>query len=216
MTPAQKHKLRIAAEQAAMQGQNEATGNAYELLLAQLAQQKRELKNIKSMQARQEAKRQLLPEWSGYLEGAFNRTEGAVQDEIIGQLLIWSIDAGEYDQAIKIGAHMLKHGLTLPAHFERDTDEALTEEIAEAWLKNDTPTITLEQLREVERLTADYDMHDEIRAKLYRAIGEAEAQTGNTTEAIAALRQAITLNDRIGCKQLLTKLEKDNPDLAKE
>ncbi|WP_072281620.1 phage terminase small subunit [Rappaport israeli] len=210
MTPAQRHKQREEARAAnarASESDNELSGGHYELMLNQLAQQKRALKAIKSMSKRIEAKAELLPEWSGYIEGTLSEDAG-VQDQIIGQLLVWSIDVGDFAQALSIGAYMLKHDLALPEQFERETEEVLAEEMAEAWIKSDTPTLTLEQLQTVEALTSKYDMHDEIRAKLYRALGEAEHNAGNDATALEWLRQALALNERVGCKPLFSKLEK--------
>ncbi len=215
MTPAQKHKQCEEAKRAAALAAeigSEVSTSQYDLMLNQLAQQKRTLSSIKSMTARNEVKAEALAEWKGYIEGILEADAGG-QDQIIGQLLIWSIDTAAFDQALNIGEYMLRHNLSLPEHFQRETAEAMVEEMAEAWIKSDEPTLTLEQLRRLEQLTDSHDMHDEIRAKLHRALGEAEHKAGNDTSAILELRHAVKLNDKIGVKGLLVKLEKANPDI---
>lgn len=218
MTPAQLHKQREEARRAsaaAAESDGELQGSQYDLMLNQLAQQKRAISAIKSLTARQTVKQEALDEWVGYIEGVLEADSGA-QDQIIGQLLIWSIDTGNYDQALTLGEYMLRHDLTLPEHFVRPTEEALAEELAEAWIKSDAPTVTVEQLRRAEELVGPYDMHDEIRAKLYRALGEAEYNADQPLAAIVDLRTALALNPKVGCKQLLTKLEKDHPEFDPE
>ncbi|KNZ39968.1 hypothetical protein AKG33_01075 [Dichelobacter nodosus] len=209
MTPAEKHKQ--AALVAAMQKEEVAQGSAYELMLDQLAQQKRELKNIKSREGKIALKQKILPQWSGYLDSQLT-AKHPVQDEIIGQLLIWSIDVGDYEQALNIGSVMLTAKLSLPAHFERDLEDALTEEMSEAWLRSNELKPSLEHLLTLKQLVDEYDLFDEVRAKLYRALGEAEYEAGHEEAAMINLRTAISLNDKVGAKVLLNKLEKAHPE----
>ncbi|MFZ2843388.1 phage terminase small subunit [Psychrobacter sp.] len=210
-SPARQHKQKILAAQAAMSMSSDdevVRGSAYELMLEQMGQQKRDLKSIKSMVAKNEAKAAMLPEWTGYIDGVLTADTGA-SDSIIGQLLIWSIDVAEYDQAISIGAYMLKHDIALPEQFERDTVDAFAEELADAWIKNDEPSIKLVHLKQAHELVIDYELFDEVRAKLLRALGEASYEAGAKYEtSINYLDAAVTLNPRVGCKPLLTKLQK--------
>ena len=74
--------------------------------------------------------------------------------------------------------------------------------------------------RAVERLTDKSDMHDQIRAKLYKAIGVELANAAEGMDAaspertvaversLAPLRRAQQLHDRIGVKDRLKRLEK--------
>lgn len=210
-SPARRHKQKVLAKQAAtsMASDDEVVrGSAYELMLEQMGQQKRELKSIKSMVAKNEAKAAMLPEWQGYIEGVLAADTGAT-DSIIGQLLIWSIDVDEYDQAIGIAEYMLKHDIALPEQFERDTVDAFAEEMADAWIKRDEPVISLAQLKMVLGLVDTHELFDEVRAKLLRALGEASHEAGAEYEtSIKYLDEAVTLNPRVGCKPLLSKLQK--------
>lgn len=216
-SPARQHKQKVLAAQAAisMSSDDEVVrGSAYELMLEQMGQQKRDLKTIKSMVAKNEAKAAMLPEWTGYIDGVLTADTG-VSDSIIGQLLIWSIDVAEYDQAIRIGTYMLKHDIALPEQFERDTVDAFAEELADAWIKHDEPTITLVHLKHAHKLVTDYELFDEVRAKLLRALGEASYEAGADYETtIAYLDAAVTLNPRVGCKPLLSKVQKLQQETA--
>lgn len=210
-SPARQHKQKVLAAQAAMSMSSDddsVRGSAYELMLEQMGQQKRDLKSIKSMVAKNDAKASMLPEWTGYIEGVLAADTGAT-DSIIGQLLIWSIDVAEYDQAINIGTYMLRHDIALPEQFERDTVDAFAEELADAWIKHDEPTITLVHLKQTLELVESYELFDEVRAKLLRALGEASHQAGAKYEtSIQYLDEAVSLNPRVGCKPLLSKLQK--------
>ena len=71
-SPAKAHRLRVLAElaaRAAPHGQ-EVRGTAYEMMYRQLAEHKRLLKGMQSVERRLEAKRELLPVYEEYLTGA--------------------------------------------------------------------------------------------------------------------------------------------------
>ena len=67
----------------------------------------------------------------------------------------------------------------------------------------------LAQLVAVEQLTRDADMHDQIRAKLHKALGYASRTTGQLEDAQINLERALGLNDRIGVKKDLERLERE-------
>ncbi len=108
----------------------------------------------------------------------------------------------------------MKHGLTPPDQFERGTAAIIAEEVAEQALKQldaegaDYLTL-LAHLIEVEQLTQGADMHDQIRAKLFKALGSALRAAGQLPEAHANLTRALELNDRIGVKKDLERLERE-------
>lgn len=211
MSFARRYRMMMETKQAAISAQENEhatmSGSAYELQLDLLAQHKRQLKQAKSFALKNELKKQLLPEWEGYLQGVLSADAG-VQDQIIGQLMIWCIDVAEYDRAIEIAGYMLKHHLTLPEHFARDLEDAFAEEMASAWIDANPRTISLSQLEAVFALINGLDMVDEVNAKLHRALGEAYFDNGNLEQAQHYLAQAIEFNPRVGCKPLLQKVEK--------
>lgn len=215
-SPARLHKQRETARlaaQAAAQAEQPVSGNAFDLSLAQLAQHKRQLGNIQSMQARLQKKAELMQEWQGYIDGVLTADSGAI-DPIISQLMPWAFDVGNIEQALAIGAYLLRHNLPAPEHFVRDLPSLYAEMAAESWLNTapgETPTISASQLDDVLERTLGYDMVDEIRAKLHRALGEALVAVGNRGRAIEHLKRAVTLNPKVGAKGLLSRLEKEHP-----
>lgn len=209
-SPARLHKqreeARIASERAA-ERQETIQGSEHELALAQLAAHKRQLSAIQSMQARQAKKAELMQEWHGYIDGVLAADAG-VPDPIISQMLPWLFDVGDIDRALTVGDYLLRHDLPAPEQFTRDLPSLYTEMAAESAL-NRPGSLSAEQLAEVLDATTGYDMVDEIRAKLYRALGEALHDEGNLEAAVTYLRRAVELNPKVGCKPLLAQLEKE-------
>lgn len=209
-SPARLHKqreeARIASERAA-ERQETIQGSEHELALAQLAQHKRQLQGIQSLEARQAKKAELMQEWHGYIDGVLAADAG-VPDPVISQMLPWLFDVGDIDRALAVGDYLLRHDLPAPEQFTRDLPSLYAEMAAESAL-NRPGSLNAEQLAEVLEATAGHDMVDEIRAKLYRALGEALHDEGNLEEAVTHLRRAVELNPKVGCKPLLAQLEKE-------
>lgn len=208
MSPAKRHrhKTQAAHGAASVAAKNGAPvdANLYELMLMQLADHKRSLKEIQSVERKVEAKRHMLPEYAAYVDGILQADAGR-QDDVVMTMMVWSVDVGDYARAIQIGAYALKHGLTTPEQYNRDTATLLTEEIAEARLRGGDVSVL--DLMQTDQLTEGRDMPDEVRAKLKRAIGEAYGED-NPDIAVKYLERAIELNKNIGVKKLLDSLKR--------
>ncbi len=208
ISPAKRHFQQTAAAQggAFVAAHNGAPvdANLYELMLMQLADHKRSLKQIQSVERKIEAKRAMLPEYAAYIDGILQADSGR-QDEIVMTMMVWSIDVGDFARALQIGSYALRHGLLTPEQYNRDTATLLAEEIAEARLRGGH--VPVEDLVHVDDLTAGCDMPDEVRAKLKRALGEAYGE-GAPALAVAYLERAIELNKHIGAKKLLDSLKR--------
>lgn len=230
-SPAKRHFERVTAAHAAAAvepGQTLTGASRYELMLAKLATDKRRLKAIQSIERKVDVKREVLPEYTSYVDGALEGGRGA-QDDVLMTVMIWRIDVGDYPGALAIARYALRHRLTLPDQYERSTAAALAEEFADAAFAaiRDGGTFDVEQLVEIERLTEDADMHDQIRAKLHKAIGlaiaPASALAGETPGsgdrdrarcALDNLRRALALDARSGVKQNIARLEAALGDAA--
>ncbi len=223
-TPARRHQARVRAEQAAASaapGRSLAGASHYELMLAKLAADRRRLKALQSVARKIEVKREVLPEYADYVSGALKGGRGA-QDDVLTTVMIWRVDAGDYAGALDIARYALQHGLTLPAHYERAAPAAIAEEFADAALIAiaDGGTFDVDQLNEVRELTESADMHDQIRSKLYKALGLAAMKLigddqldemhdwGRAAQALQNLQTALQLNARAGVKQNIARLEK--------
>jgi tetratricopeptide (TPR) repeat protein len=215
-SPAQRHYERVSAARAAASaapGESLAGANAYELMLVKLSTDRRRLKSIASIQAKIQVKRdELLPEYVEYVSGALSGGRGA-QDDVLTTVMIWRVDAGDFAGALEIARYALAHRMTLPDQYDRPLATAIAEEFAEAALasfKKGAMFIRVDgaQLDEIAQLTASADMHDQVRAKLHKALGLTAERDGNMPAALEHLRRALELDARAGVKQDIARLEK--------
>ncbi|KGV62138.1 phage terminase small subunit [Burkholderia pseudomallei] len=210
-TPARAHFNRVSAARAAAAASPGATmkgATAYELMLAKLAADRRALKGIQSIERKIELKRKLLPDYADYVAGVLSGGRGA-QDDVLVTVMVWRIDAGDFDGALAIAAYALSNGLTLPDQFERSLASLVAEQFADAALSSflDGETFDAASLELVDDLTREADMHDQVRAKLYKALGYA-TQAAAPARALDYLRRAVALNDRVGVKKDIDRLTK--------
>jgi hypothetical protein len=223
-SPCRRHFEKVTAAQAAAAidpGQTMEGSTAYELQLAQLAQDRARLKQIQSGQGKAELKRLLLPGYVPYVDGVLAAGRGA-QDEVLTTVMVWRIDAGDYAGALDIAGYVLEHGLIMPDRFARTTGCLIAEEVAEAALKAQKAGggFDGEILDRALELTIAQDMPDEARAKLYLALGRAELAAGESGEAPADqseellgmarqhLATAIDLHSNCGAKKDLERAER--------
>ncbi|MFM0314215.1 MULTISPECIES: phage terminase small subunit [Paraburkholderia] len=217
-SPAQRHYERVSAELAAASaapGGSLAGASAYELMLAKLATDRRRLKAIQSIERKIDVKRaELLPEYIDYVAGALNGGRGA-QDDVLTTVMIWRVDAGDFAGALDIARYALAHRMTLPDQYDRPLATAIAEEFAQAALAAFKlgDTFDADQLAEVMTLTESADMHDQVRAKLHKALGKA-LQDADRTAALDHLRRALQLDERAGVKQDIARFETELGDAA--
>lgn len=210
-TPARAHFARVTAADAAAAaapGQTMAGATPYELMLAKLAADRRALKGVRSVSRKVELKRKLLPEYVDYVAGALSGGRGA-QDDVLVMVMIWRIDAQDFDGALEIASYALAHRLSLPEQFERSLASVVAEQFADAALSAfmDGGSFDAASLERAGELTRDADMHDQVRAKLYKALGYAW-QGADPPRALEYLRRALSLNDRVGVKKDIDRLSK--------
>ncbi|KFX61019.1 phage terminase small subunit [Paraburkholderia fungorum] len=217
-SPAQRHYERVSAELAAASaapGGSLAGASAYELMLAKLATDRRRLKAIQSIERKIDVKRaELLPEYVEYVAGALRGGRGA-QDDVLTTVMIWRIDAGDFAGALDIARYALAHRMTLPDQYDRPLATAIAEEFAQAALAAFKlgETFDASQLAEVMTLTESADMHDQVRAKLHKALGKA-LQESDSMSALDHLRRALQLDERAGVKQDIARLEAESGNAA--
>lgn len=231
----QKYSAKAAAETAAEFGTMQDQ-SFYELQLAQLNNDRHRLKQIQSTEAKIQLKKALLPTYLPYVDGVIEANK-SVQDVVFMTVLVWCIDVENYVKALEMAEFALVHKMIMPDRFERKTATLVTEEIANAFLKqlktNTEVEINvlwnLEALIENEDIPKEIrDMPDQVRAKLYVALAKAELKSINaeiakndgmidekTPEWIfhhakfakERFERAIELDDKCGGKQDLKTVE---------
>ncbi|SQK83563.1 small terminase subunit [Escherichia coli] len=130
LSPARQHRLRVQAEQAAREGGSVRHASGYDLMLLQLAEDRRRLKGVQSTVKKAEIKVELLPKYAAWAEGVLT-AGGAQQDDVLMYVMLWRIDAGDYAGALEIGRHALRHGWVMPLG-NRNVQTVLAEEMADA------------------------------------------------------------------------------------
>jgi hypothetical protein len=235
---AQRHRDRhagaraadVAAEMTAANDNDHAErASPYDLMRLQLATDQRSLKALKSVEKKIELKRQLLPNYAAWCEGVLAGAAAggeAAQDEVVTTIMVWRIDAGDFAGALQLAEHVLKHKLMLPERYNRDVSTLLVDEFARAALAafaaaKDFPA---EILDDVEILTAAADIHDQARAKLFKARGLelvkraedpadyerfAGGRPAALAEALTRLQRAIALDPQVGVKKDIERLERE-------
>lgn len=216
-TPAHAHFMRVSAAvaSAAAAADNpleNATG--YELMLAKLAEDRRRLKEIQSMEAKADVKREVLPEYAPWVDGVLTSGSGA-QDEVLMSVMVWRIDAGDYAGALDIAAYAIAHKLVMPDRYQRTTGTVIAEEVADAAkrARDGKASFDTAILQCTLTLTESADMPDQVRAKLHKELGLALAETDKAV-ALMHLQRATQLHDKVGVKKEIEKLERELKNLG--
>lgn len=223
-----RHMARVKAAQAnqASEHGKPVASDAYNMLLASLAEDRRRLKEIQSVERKIEAKAKMLPAYQGWIDSTLKDGKGA-QDIIMTTMMIWHIDVGSFTTAIAIGEYAIRHNLKMPDEYNRNVATILIDEFANAALggKFTDPEAALEALGRISVLTEQHDAPDQARAKLHKAIAYEvldlvdDGSDSDTSDikpelldlAKAAdknLRRALELYDGIGVKKDIERLER--------
>lgn len=206
----QRQRKLAALQGAANPAQEARAGNQYELMLMQLAEHRRRLKQIQSIERKIEVKRQLLPEYAAYIQGVLESDCGR-QDDVLMSVLVWRIDTGDIKGALDIADYAIRHDLQTPDRYERGTACLIAEEIADTALKlmdSENP-IEPELITHTLALTEKQDMFDQVRAKLLKTQGLCLLKVGQLAEAIEPLKRALELDERCGVKKLIETTERE-------
>lgn len=192
-------------------------------IVLRLTHDLRRLKEIRSIGKKIEAKREMLPEYKAWVEGILAADTGVgtgLAAEVLPTYMVWLIDVGSYAEALDLVPFVFRHDVQMPSRYQRDAATIVVEEIADAAAKaqNAGTAFPLDVLLQVEELTTGHDLHDEVRAKLFKAIGVeqlrgAEELPAEQSEAalkatLAMLRAAQGLNDRVGVKDRIKRADK--------
>jgi len=237
MSLARKHRDRIFASQMAsapalgsgLSSPASDAGTPAERAAASIAMRLqhdlRRLKEIQSIARRIDVKREMLPAYTDWVAGLLDggRTAGAgIAEDVLPTVMVWLIDTGDYARALLLAEHVIAYDVALPSRYERSAAALIVEEIADAAIRAQTAKapFPLDVLEHVAELTADADMHDQVRAKLHKAIGTELARAADAIDpakpefaalaqrALDPLRRAVALHDRVGVAGQIKRLER--------
>ncbi|EHD23634.1 MULTISPECIES: phage terminase small subunit [Brenneria] len=225
LTPAQRHFQKVMAERHGKTDElTDTARTAHEQILHRLRMDQSALRRVQSDQAKAELKKQLLPQYEGWIDGTLEGDSGR-QDEVIVTLMVWAIDAADYQLAVRIGRYVIAHSLAMPDRFNRTAPTVLVEEICDPILvqvkANDSADIStyLTVLDEVAQIVDGKDMPDQVRAKLFktRAFALRSGTEADQATALEYLREALKLDAGAGVKkeiERLARLVKKNSQAA--
>lgn len=240
-SPALQHRQRKLAEMASGNASSVSGGAAmptegpvaseYQQLLHALQIDMNRLRQIQGTEKKIAAKREMIGKYLPWVQGAL-AAEAPAQDEIVGNMLVWSLDIADWDLAYALARHFLTHNLALPERYKRQPATLIAEEVAEAGLAP-VPTIDLVNLQRFDELVLDLDMHDQVHAKLYKALGfafqrAADAFDPAADNAVAGGKSALLKNARdcfssalaldksVGVKKLIEALDRELKKAAPE
>ena len=206
MRPTKRHFLEVSAAIAnAAETEDLSDFTEYEKMCRILT---RHLKNIQSTERKGTFKKQILPDYLPWIEGALSVGSGK-QDNVLMTWCVWAIDCGEYHLALQIADYAVFHDLRLPEPFTRTLGTLLAEEFADQAKAAQAANKPFEvaYLEQVQRITADCDMPDESRARLLRELGLLLVEK-HPEQALAYLECALGLDQKIGVKGDIKKLRK--------
>lgn len=219
----------------------ELEGEAAKILM-QMQEDRRRLKQIQSIERKVEFKRTLLPAYEGWCAGVIaagksDRIE--LLDDLFTTVMAWRIDVADYIEALTMAEHCFRHGLKMPERFSRGTAAFVVEQIAEAAIKaydaggdaaTAFPAAVLPMLQDLID-TYDEDLHDEISAKLQRALGMAimagadledeDDLRARREQTLKCYLRALELNPKVGVKKQVEQLQRQlkpggKPEVAPE
>lgn len=210
MSHARAHFQRASAAKASTLVSDESPVNcsAYELMLVKLAEDRRQLKLVHSMERKAEVKRQVLPDYLPWVEGALQSDSGR-PDDVVTTVMMWSIDAGCFSTALDIAEYVLRHDLPLPDQFTRTPATAVVDQfaIAAKIARDGKQPFDVGILVYTNELTKGHDIPDAARAKLLKEIGLALAES-DPAGALEHLRRAQQLYDSVGVKKDIERIER--------
>lgn len=166
------------------------------------------LNKIPSKMERKEIKRLSVPEYDEYIQPLLVSGKTGKNNDVFAWVLVWCVDAGLLDQAIKMLAVALDNELTAPRLFtSRKLPEIVVEDISVIVGNHQTPEIFKDYLFQLEDLTKQTSLPDYIRSKLYRALGLA-VMNQSAHDAAKWFEKSVEYNPKGGAKALLKTCRK--------
>lgn len=211
-SPARAHRERMLAalQGAASPEQDRTAANAYELQLMQLAEHRRTLKGIQSIERKIDAKRTMLATYKPWIDGLLAADRGG-QDDVLVTVMLWHLDTGDLEGAFNMADYVIRHGLNTPDQYDRTAPTLIAEEVADTAIKlqeaGTGPSYGL--LSAYIELLKGSDMFDQVHAKLHKAVGRAALAEGFKEPAAEHYRRALELHDKVGIKKELEVLERE-------
>ena len=192
-----------------------AARTAHEEVLYRLRLVQARLKGVQARSAKAAIKKELLPDFSGWIEGTLE-ADGGQQDEVIATLMVWAIDCGNLPLALRIGAYVVRHNLIMPDNFGRTAATVLTEEICNPVLTQAGTDADADLSAFIEPLDTPGDCHRPGHAgrsarqimQGVRLCPSCLTDADNMASSLKLLREAMHLNPNAGVKREIATLSR--------
>ncbi|WP_298682740.1 phage terminase small subunit [uncultured Thiothrix sp.] len=213
-SPAAQHRVKVESGVNARHDSasvDRRASNQYRAHLHKLKADLKRLSSIRSQTRRLDVKREILTEYSNYLDGVLSApvANHSRQDAVMVWCAVWSADVGDVSRALQLAAYAIQHNMQAPEGFNRSLVEAITEEVSRNVLSAN-PADHLPDMQALWALVDGLDMSDTITAKLCKAYGLALVPT-DPQRAAQLLEQAQAMQPNIGVKGHLKKLQGGKP-----
>ena len=184
-----------------------ASGN-FELRMFNDLQRLKAIQSIHGPNGKVELKREIFPSYIPYIEGTLAVASPA-QNDVLMHLMVWALDLNEYGHALRIAEYALLNGLVMPDPYNRDVGNIFAEELAIALLKDDSIAQHADLIEKALDLLRGVDLVDQVRAKLYKAHGNALVPY-RPKEALVSYETALRLDPvKAGVKKIIEELKRD-------
>ena len=213
LTPARRHFESVMAQNRGTAANTMADLTAYEQMLHRLRIDKNRFRGIQNNKLKAETKAAALPDYQGWVDGVLASDSGQA-DEVLTTVMLWNVDAGNVAEALRIGEYVIRHHLSMGDKFQRSPAVVLMDEICDPVLAHfkaslsDVP-VSVDLLKALDGLTANEDVPEPVRAKLWKCIGYTlRTNPEAMDEALEYLRKAIAEYSDIGVKRDIEILER--------
>lgn len=213
LTPARRHFESVMAQNRGTAANTMADLTAYEQMLHRLRIDKNRFRGIQNNKLKADTKAEALPDYQGWVDGVLASDSGQA-DEVLTTVMLWHVDAGNVAEALRIGEYVIRHHLSMGDKFQRSPAVVLMDEICDPVLAHfkaslsDVP-VSVDLLKALDGLTANEDVPEPVRAKLWKCIGYTLRTNPETMdEALEYLRKAIAEYSDIGVKRDIEILDR--------
>lgn len=168
------------------------------------------LKEIKSIKEKERVKAEsLVPKYLPVVDGL--KTSGS-DHPMLGQILVWLFDIKDIPAAMDLAVHCIEHKIPMPERFKRDLADFLCDTIVE-WAENEFEADRSSEpyFSQVCDLAKDWDLPDQVRAKIHRMSGMIALKKEDWKEAVVQLEYASEYGAKV--KTLLGQASKKLEDL---
>ncbi|MBU0969670.1 MAG: hypothetical protein KKC20_03440 [Proteobacteria bacterium] len=164
------------------------------------------LKLIKSIKEKERVKAEsLVPKYLPVVNGLC--ASGSAHP-LLGQILVWLFDIKDIPAAMDLAVHCIAHEVPMPERFKRDLPDYLCDTIVEwAEAEFEADRSCEPYFSQVCDLAKDWDVPDQVRAKLYRLSGMIAVKNEDWKVAVVQLEYATEYGAKV--KTLLAQAHKE-------